>query len=195
MALLSQLHLALFLSFLPFLAIATSHHHQHHHHNHHHDGGGGLKSMHFTLYQHETINKTGYIIVEGVVGPGVSQTTTPFGTIFAFQDPLKAGPTESSEVLGLAEGTSITSSLDGLRSISVATIMLDLEGHKGSLSTVGVVHNTQRADLPVVGGTGDFMFAQGYVTSSPVDLKGVTVVYKIQFHLYWPPYASHLVAT
>jgi len=33
------------------------------------------------------------------------------------------------------------------------------------------------------------MFVQGYVTSSPVDLKGLTVVYKIEFHIYWPPYA------
>lgn len=46
------------------------------------------------------------------------------------------------------------------------------------------------ADHPIVGGTGDFMFAQGYVTTSPVELAGLTVVYKIEFHIYWPPYAS-----
>ncbi|PKI67337.1 hypothetical protein CRG98_012286 [Punica granatum] len=150
----------------------------------------GMKSLHFSLFQHETINKTGYIIVNGVPGKGVvSQTTTPFGTIFAFQDPMTVTANRSSKLVGIAEGTSITSSLDGLRSISIAKITLDLKGHKGSISVVGGTHNIKPSDHPVVGGTGDFMFVQGTVTSSPVELEGLTVVYKIEFHLYWPPYA------
>ncbi|KAF8410303.1 hypothetical protein HHK36_002829 [Tetracentron sinense] len=95
----------------------------------------------------------------------------------------------SSKTVGTCEGTSITSSLDGLQSISIAKITLSLKHYKGSLSIVGGTHNIKPSDHPVVGGTGDFLFVQGYVTSSPVDLKGLTVVYKIEFHLYWPPYA------
>ncbi|KAL5557406.1 hypothetical protein UlMin_039642 [Ulmus minor] len=165
-------------------SLASRHHHHHHHQNQ-------LKSLHFALFQHETINKTGYIIVNGVagVGPGVTQTTTSFGTLFAFQDPMTVAPNRSSKLVGIAEGTSITSSLDGLRSISIAKITLRLKKLSGSISVVGGTHNVKPADHPVVGGTGDFTFVQGYVTSSPVDLKGLTVVYKIQFHLYWPPYA------
>uniref|UniRef100_A0A803MZS5 Dirigent protein n=1 Tax=Chenopodium quinoa TaxID=63459 RepID=A0A803MZS5_CHEQI len=146
--------------------------------------------MHFSLYQHETINKTGYFIVNGVAGPHVSQTTTPFGTIFAFQDPLTTTVSYSpSTVHGTAQGASITSSLDGLQSLSMATISLNIKNHKGSISILGETHNTKPADHPVVGGTGDFLLVQGYVTSSPVNLVGITVVYKIEFHLYWPPYA------
>ncbi|KAJ7953220.1 Dirigent protein [Quillaja saponaria] len=173
----------LLLALLPFLATSNSHHHHHHHHH-------GLKSLHFSLFQHETINKTGYIIVTGVAGPPVSQTTVPFGTLFAFEDPMTVTANISSKTVGIAEGTSIASSLDGLRSISIAKITLNLKGHKGSISIVGGTHNTKPADHPVVGGTGDFLFVQGYVTSSPVDLQGQTVVYKIEFHLYWPPYAT-----
>lgn len=149
----------------------------------------GLKSLHFTLFQHETINKTGYIIVNGVAGPGVSQNTTPFGTLFVFQDPLTVTANRSSKLIGIGEGTSITSSLDGLQSISIAKITLRMKRHVGSISIVGGTHNIKPSDHPVVGGTGDFMFVQGYVTSSPLDLQGQTVVYKIEFHLYWPPYA------
>ncbi|KAL4577771.1 hypothetical protein LXL04_013884 [Taraxacum kok-saghyz] len=162
---------------------ATSHHH--HHHNHH-----ALKSLHFSLFQHETINKTGYLIVNGVAGPSVSQTTTPFGTLFVFQDPLTLKPNYTSKVVGTAQGTSITSGLDGLQSTSIASIALNVKMHKGSISIVGVTHNTKPASHPVVGGTNDFLFVQGYVTSSPVNLVGLTVTYKIEFHLYWPPYAS-----
>ena len=172
---------------LPFLLLvsnaASSSPPASHHHNQ------NLKSLHFTLFQHETINKTGYIIVNGVAGPGVTQTTTPFGTLFVFQDPLTVTANRSSKIAGTAQGTSITSSLDGLQSLSIAKINLRIKQHVGSISIVGATHNTKPSDHPVVGGTADFLFVQGYVTSSPVNLNGLTVTYKIEFHLYWPPYA------
>ncbi|XP_004509433.1 dirigent protein 19-like [Cicer arietinum] len=155
----------------------------HHHHKH-------LKSLHFSLYQHETINKTGYIIVNGIKGgAGITQTTTPFGTLFVFQDSLTLTSNRSSKHVGISEGTSITSSFDGLQSISIAKFSVRLKNYKGSISVVGGTNNIKASDHPIVGGTEDFMFVQGYVTSSPVDLKGITVVYKIEFHIYWPPYA------
>ncbi|TKY58359.1 Dirigent protein 23 [Spatholobus suberectus] len=172
----------LLLAIIQFKTTSAGSYHQHQH----------LKSLHFSLFQHETINKTGYVIVKGIEGgAGISQTTTPFGTLFAFQDPLTVTANRSSKLVGIAEGTTVTSSLDGLRSISIAKLTLRLKHHKGSVSVVGVTNNVKPSDLPVVGGTDDFMFVQGYVTSSPVDLKGLTVVYKIEFHLYWPPYATH----
>ncbi|KAJ0974558.1 hypothetical protein J5N97_016523 [Dioscorea zingiberensis] len=188
----SQYHpfllLLLSLLLLPLLCIAsfpsTSSH------KHHQDHVPVLKSLHFSLYQHETINQTGYIIVNGVAGAGVGQTTTPFGTIFAFNDKMSTKPDSNSNVKGIAEGVSITSSLDGLRSVSFAKITLKIKGYQGSISILGGTHNIKPADHPVVGGTGDFMFVQGFVRSSPVDLQGVAVVYKIEFHLYWPPYAA-----
>ncbi|KAL4190767.1 hypothetical protein AMTRI_Chr07g26380 [Amborella trichopoda] len=107
-------------------------------------------------HHHESIKKT------------VHQTTTPFGTVFVFRDHLTLWGNASSKVVGLSEGTSITSALDGLRSISMAMITLKMKG------------------MPVVRGTGDFMFVQGYIVSSPVDLQGLDVTYKVEFHLYWP---------
>lgn len=176
------INVVLFLAIIHFKTTSSSSHHHHHNNN--------LKSIHFSLYQHETINKTGYIIVNGIKGnAGVTQTTTPFGTLFVFQDPLTLTSNRSSKLVGIAEGTSITSSLDGLRSISIAKLTLRLKNHKGSVSIVGGTNNVKASDHPIVGGTEDFMFVQGYVTSSPVDLKGLTVVYKIEFHIYWPPYA------
>ncbi|XP_028776717.1 dirigent protein 19-like [Neltuma alba] len=180
-------HLLLFLPLLlltltPSKVASSSHHHHHHHH---------LKSLHFSLFQHETVNKTGYIIVGGIEGgPGVTQSTTPFGTYFVFEDTLTETASMSSKVVGTAEGTAITSSLDGLRSLSIARLTLNLKNHKGSVSVVGVTNNVKPANLPVVGGTEDFLFVQGYLTSSPVDTKLPTVVYKLELHLYWPPYAS-----
>lgn len=182
----NQVLAILLFALLSFEATTSTSHHHHHHHQH------GLKSLHFSLFQHETINKTGYIIVNGVAGPAVGQTTTPFGTLFAFEDPLTVTANRSSKLVGISEGTTVTSSLDGLRTISIAKITLRLKNYKGSVSIVGGTHNIKPSDHPVVGGTGDFLFVQGYVTSSPVDLVGITVVYKIEFHIYWPPYAAQV---
>ncbi|GAA0187446.1 hypothetical protein LIER_34734 [Lithospermum erythrorhizon] len=93
-------------------------------HHHHHS----KKPLHFSLFQHETINKTVFVIVNGVAGPVVGQTTTPFGTLSAYQDPMTITANTTSKK------------------------------HKG------------------------------YVTSSPVNLVGHTLTYKIEFHIYWPQY-------
>ncbi|CAO2182155.1 unnamed protein product [Urochloa humidicola] len=155
------------------------------------DAAGHGKTLSLTLYQQETINKTGYIVVDGVAGAGVSQTTTPFGTIYVFRDDLTVTADKASTVAGVAEGSSITTSLDGLQSLSLAKITVDHRGHRGSVSVLGGTYNTRPSDYPVVGGTGDFAYALGYVRSSPVDLRGRTVTYKMELHLYWPPYARY----
>ncbi|XP_010935284.1 uncharacterized protein [Elaeis guineensis] len=179
----NSLHVTLFL-LLSLLAahkaLASSHNH-----------GLHLRSLEFSLFQHETTNKTGFVIVEGVTGPGITRTTTPFGTIFVYLNNLTTTISASSRLVGIAEGVSITSSFDGFRSISVAHITLEIHGYRGTVSVVGVVHNTKPAVLPVVGGTGDFLFVQGYVKSTLVDLEALNVMYKIDFHLYWPPYATN----
>uniref|UniRef100_A0A0D3EWZ7 Dirigent protein n=2 Tax=Oryza TaxID=4527 RepID=A0A0D3EWZ7_9ORYZ len=161
-------------------------------------GDKGIKGFHgkklsFTLYQQETINKTSYMVVGGVAGAGVSETTTPFGTVYVFRDDLTVRAERSSRVAGVVEGTSVTTSFDGLRSLSLGKITLDHRGHRGSVSVLGGTHNTRPSDCPVVGGTGDFAYAVGYVRTSPVNLRarGSSVTFKVEFHLYWPPYAHY----
>ncbi|CAD6228898.1 unnamed protein product [Miscanthus lutarioriparius] len=248
---------------IPPVAAATSH-------NKTESRDGRGKTLSFTLYQHETINKTGYIVVDGVAGAGVSQTTTPFGTIYVFRDDLTVRADRASPVAGVAEGSSITTSLDGLQSLSLAKITVHHRGHRGSVSVLGGTynnkavrlpgapaspilscigcdnngrqdrdlhrvparqaerdrgtatttsfdglhnllaakislhhrgyrgsvsvlggsHNTKPSVYPVVGGTGDFLYTEGYVQSSPVDSDGPRVMHKLEIHLYWPPYTK-----
>ncbi|KAL6840163.1 hypothetical protein ACP4OV_029973 [Aristida adscensionis] len=161
-------------------------------HNKTESRGGHGKTLSFTFYQHETINRTAYIVVAGVDGAGVSQTTTPFGTnIYVFRDELTVHADRASRVAGVAEGTSITTTLDGLQSLSLAKVTISHRGRRGSVSVLGGTYNTKPSDYPVVGGTGDFAYALGFVRSSPVDLLGRTVTYKMELHLYWPPYARY----
>ncbi|XP_021754891.1 dirigent protein 1-like [Chenopodium quinoa] len=162
--------------------------HEKHHHQRH---GSGLKSLRFTLYVHETFNKTAYFIVKGVTGSsGITTTSNPFGSLFAFNDPLNETPDPSSKVIGYTEGSSVTSSFDGERTTGISRITLNLKGYKGELLNVGTAHYTQVSELPFIGGTGDFRFVQGYMTTSVVDLSAPTTCYKLDFNLFWPPYAA-----
>ncbi|KAL9242820.1 hypothetical protein vseg_016784 [Gypsophila vaccaria] len=163
-------------------------------HVHDHDHDQTLKSLHFTLYQHDTINKTDYLIVPSPLGTNITETTSPFGTIGVITDPLTLTKDPTSKLIGHVESIAITSSFDGLDTLSIARIRLHLEnGLKGSISLIGVLNATEPSDTAVVGGTADFLFVQGYVTASPVLLRSPSYVYKQEFHLFWPPYASGIL--
>ncbi|KAJ6413359.1 hypothetical protein OIU84_006203 [Salix udensis] len=105
-------------------------------------------------------------------------------------DLLTISPNSSSKVVGVAEGVSITSSLDGLINVVTEKITLELKHYKGSISMLGTAHNIEVFDLPVVGGTGDFMFVQGYIKPSLLTFDSPDIVYRLEFHLYWPPYVA-----
>ena len=164
---------------LPYIATSNFHHHHY----------KGLKSLHFTLFQQIKLNKTDYIIVNGVAGAGFGQTTFPFGTLIVSQDPMTLTPNSTSKVVGTWEAITIFTSMNGLDGLAIFTVFLNLKHYKGSVSVVGVASNIKASYVPVVGGTGDFLFVQGYVRTSPVVLTNPVFVYKNEFHLYWPPYA------
>ncbi|XP_019172089.1 PREDICTED: dirigent protein 13-like [Ipomoea nil] len=146
------------------------------------------KSAHFTIYQHDTFNKSAYLVTEGLPGNWDLVTLgTPFGSLLVFQDALTATQDPDSEVVGTVDGISIASRFDGSLTVSTCKFTLNTAAYKGTLSFVGGTHVSEASDHPIVGGTGDFLFVTGYGTSTLVKLEGVASVYRIDLHLYWPP--------
>lgn len=148
------------------------------------------KSEVFTVYQHDRVNETGYVVVTGPAGASSSDTTRPFGSIYVFRDVLTVHTGSSSAVAGVMEGTSTTTSFDGLRNLLAARITLRHRGYMGSLSVLGGSHNTRPSVYPVVGGTGDFLYAEGWVRQTPVDSDGPELMHKLEINVYWPPYVK-----
>ncbi|XP_074315439.1 dirigent protein 2-like [Silene latifolia] len=177
----SLLYLVL-LTFLPTLAISSSQYHEH-----------SYKSMHFTLYQHDIYNKSDFLVVAGVTGANYSDVAAPFGTITVSNDNLTLTQDPSSRVVGNAQALTILSTFEGLDSLTVIRFAIDLEDdqHTGTISALGVINTLKPCQLPVSGGTGDFLLVQGYITFSLVYFEGMTFVFKVDFNLFWPPYALH----
>lgn len=149
------------------------------------------QTAHFTIYQHDTFNKSAYLVTEGLPGNWDLVTLgTPFGSMLVFHDLLTATQDPSSEVVGSVDGTSIASRFDGSLTVSICKFTLNTTSYKGTLSFVGGTHVSEASDHPIVGGTGDFLFVTGYGTSTLVKLEGVASVYRIDLHLYWPPYLT-----
>uniref|UniRef100_A0A803MGZ9 Dirigent protein n=1 Tax=Chenopodium quinoa TaxID=63459 RepID=A0A803MGZ9_CHEQI len=93
----------------------------------------------------------------GVTEPsGITTRSNPFGSLFAFNDPLNETPDPSSKVVGHTEGFSVKSSFDGEHNVGVSRITLNLKGYKGELLNAGTAHYTKVSELPFIGGTGDF---------------------------------------
>ncbi|EMS55245.1 hypothetical protein TRIUR3_14288 [Triticum urartu] len=137
--------------------------------------GGGVASstthLHFYMDDFYTgPNPTALRVVSGrSLSPDNGTATSPrqFGDIVALNDPLTEGPDRGSARVGTAQGFAVRVSEGGV----VSDLNLHLFLEAGEYSGSSVVVNG-RVDLDsatresvVVGGTGRFRFARGYMLS------------------------------
>lgn len=94
------------------------------------------------------------------------KSPTPFGSVFAIDDPLRVGPEPTSEIIGNAKGLYVSSSQD----VNKFTIMMyiDFAFTKGRFngSSFGVFSRNPvveaHREVAVVGGRGRFRLARGF---------------------------------
>jgi hypothetical protein len=102
----------------------------------------------FTVYQHDRLNETGYVVVTGDEGAPSSDTTRPFGSIYVFRDDLTLHNDSDSPVAGVMEGTATTTSFDGLHNLLAAKISLHHRCYRGSVSVLGGLPQHQAVGVP-----------------------------------------------
>ncbi|KAJ7980912.1 Dirigent protein [Quillaja saponaria] len=100
----------------------------------------------------------------GQLPAGVPLQNLMFGTLTVIDDELTEGHELGSGLLGKAQGFYIASSVDGSSQTMAFTAMFQKSGYADSLSFFGV-HRTavSESHLAVMGGTGKYVNAQGYV--------------------------------
>ncbi|KAI3446231.1 hypothetical protein Pfo_002896 [Paulownia fortunei] len=99
-----------------------------------------------------------------------AQSPTYFGLIAAMDDPLTAGPSPDSTIVGRAQGLFGSASLDEIGFHMTFNIVLTSGKYNGStLSVIG--HNpfmNEFRELPIVGGSGVFRLARGTALANTV---------------------------
>ncbi|KAL6140168.1 hypothetical protein ACLB2K_058469 [Fragaria x ananassa] len=89
-----------------------------------------------------------------------------FGTVYIVDDPITVGPSHKSAVVGRAQGTFVTASLDGRNALVLLSIVFTNKKYNGS--TIEIQGNSKQfkpiREVAVVSGTGKFRFARGYAT-------------------------------
>ncbi|KAL0334608.1 UNVERIFIED_CONTAM: Dirigent protein 11 [Sesamum radiatum] len=121
-----------------------------------------------------------------------SNSATSFGSVRVLDNPMTAGPDINSEPVGRFQGLVTSADLQILSfamNINFVFTSGRFSGSSISISGMNPVMNEQR-ELPVIGGTGVFRFARGYVittTYSSDPDKGYNV---LEYTIY-ATYAHH----
>ncbi|PON65171.1 Disease resistance response protein [Parasponia andersonii] len=128
----------------------------------------GLKNeklTHFRFYWHDIVS--GRKPSSVIVVPSVSNytSTTSFGMVAMIDDPLTEGPELSSKLIGKAQGFYGSASQQEVGLIMAMNFAFIEGKYNGSTITVlgrNTVFSKVR-EMPVIGGSGLFRFARGYV--------------------------------
>ncbi|KAK4772899.1 hypothetical protein SAY87_027918 [Trapa incisa] len=142
-----------------------------------------LKSQKLTrlnFYMHDLVLVSDPTSVRVAGVPGSNGNTTNFGDLYVLDDPLTTGPSLTSRAVGRAQGIYSFSSEDA--TALMMSINMIFTGDKYNGSTVAVIGRNdvlkKVRELPVVGGTGAFRLARGFlqITTAVLDSPTLSVV-------------------
>ncbi|XP_047965022.1 dirigent protein 22-like [Salvia hispanica] len=124
-----------------------------------------LKETKLTVYYQNYSSRPNATVIE-IPGPANgTENYFKFGAMFSVDDPITEEFDEGSAIIARGRGLFVTSALDGSSShVMLSVVFIDGE-HKGS--SIEIYGNEQRSmvrEVAVVGGTGKFRLARGYVT-------------------------------
>ncbi|XP_031473258.1 dirigent protein 19-like [Nymphaea colorata] len=124
---------------------------------------GTEKVSHIHFYFHDSLD--GRYSIRIAAAPPFYKSATPFGLAAVVDSPLTEGPDPGSKLVGRAQGLYVIASKEEVGLLMDLTYQLYEGKYNGSsISVLGrnAVRNPLR-EMPVVGGTGLFRLARGYV--------------------------------
>ncbi|XP_006354165.1 dirigent protein 19 [Solanum tuberosum] len=143
------------------------------------------KLSHFRFYFHDILSGTKPTSII-IVPPPKNTAKTGFGIVNMIDNPLTLGPNLSSKIIGRAQGFYGSSSLSELSLLMIMNFNF-IEGkyNGSSLAVLGrnSIVETVR-EMPVIGGSGLFRFARGYVQARTISLNVTTKDAIVQYDVY-----------
>uniref|UniRef100_A0A6N2LMC6 Dirigent protein n=1 Tax=Salix viminalis TaxID=40686 RepID=A0A6N2LMC6_SALVM len=143
------------------------------------------KLSHFKLYWHDILTGPNPSAIQ-VVPPPSNTSRTAFGLVRMIDNPLTLGPEMSSKMVGRAQGFYAQASQEDI-GLLMAMNFAFIEGkYNGSTITVlgkNSVLSTVR-EMPVIGGSGLFRFARGYVQARTQKFDVATGDATVEYNVY-----------
>ncbi|KAE8698721.1 Disease resistance-responsive family protein [Hibiscus syriacus] len=126
-----------------------------------------LTNLHFFLHEAPGgSNPTVAMIAQSNITVDVNNSSMPFGTVYAVDDPLRVGPEPNSELIGNAQGLTVI--IAGRSTPPSVLLHFDFGFTTGKFngSSISVLSRNPTTDmereLTVVGGRGKFRMAKGF---------------------------------
>ncbi|KAM3366625.1 hypothetical protein ACQJBY_015797 [Aegilops geniculata] len=144
------------------------------------------------MYMHNVFGPPGQRVVLIVKGAGPMNPSMPpehyFGETYAFDDSLTQNRSSSSKQAGRAQGTAMLASMR--HPVYLVNMVMLLTGgeYDGSTIVVEGRHDASKKEreLAVVGGTGEFRLASGYVNCTTAREEKKFTVYELNVNATIP---------
>ncbi|KAJ4752898.1 Dirigent protein [Rhynchospora pubera] len=131
------------------------------------------KQSHFRFYWHDVISGPNPTAIRVAEAPGTNTSTTGFGALIMIDDALTTGPDMKSKLVGRAQGFYASAGLDKVGLLMAMNFVFTDGKYNGS--TIAILgHNevfSAVREMPIVGGSGLFRFARGYVQARTHSLE------------------------
>ncbi|KAL9244867.1 hypothetical protein vseg_018586 [Gypsophila vaccaria] len=148
-----------------------------------------LKKTTLHFYLHDILsgsNPSALLVARPNITLG-QPSATPFGSVYAIDDPLTVGPEANSTVIGNAQGMYLSSSKDTLSLVLYVDFGFTSGAFNGSSISVvsrNPVSEGSGRELSVVGGRGKFKLARGYANVNTYSLDTKTGDAVLEYHVF-----------
>ncbi|KAG4181503.1 hypothetical protein ERO13_A10G232200v2 [Gossypium hirsutum] len=138
-----------------------------------------VTNLHF--FFHETLsskNPTTVEIAQVNIPSNHNNSSVPFATLYALDDPLKIGPEHDSEVIGNAQGLTVlagTNTTDAVMYVDFGFTSGKFKGSSISIFSRNPIREIER-EVAVIGGRGQFKMATGFALLKAYFINDTNVI-------------------
>ncbi|KAI3992296.1 hypothetical protein MKX01_030017 [Papaver californicum] len=146
------------------------------------------KLSHFHMYWHDVVAGPKPTAVVVAQAPTTSKSNNYFGGIVMIDDALKEGPELSSKLIGRAQGFYALSGIHEAATLVNMNFAFMVGKYNGStISIMGrdkPMSSEVNREMPIVGGSGLFRFARGYVQPRTHSMNLTSGDTTIEYNIY-----------
>ncbi|KAI3989532.1 hypothetical protein MKX01_035294 [Papaver californicum] len=144
------------------------------------------KLSHFRVYWHDIVGGRNPTSIQVAKAASTSKSATGFGAVAVIDDPLTEGLELSSKLVGRAQGLYASAGINELVALIDMNFAFLVGKYNGS--TISIMGRdkvlSEVREMSIVGGSGLFRFARGYVQAQTKILDSKTGDSTVEYNIY-----------